>query len=251
MNSIAALKKSVLLIGAGRLAKHLKYWITLPHNQFSNTHQLFTWKRSDSPNDLLAQAEKADLIWLAISDSQIVPFYEAHLAGKIKAHCKVVHFSGALNDARLMAAHPLMTFGPEHYSEVTYEKIQFGLTGSEHFQITLQEVLPGFKNSFFAVPADIKPLYHALCVVAGNFPQMLWKEVRQQCLEKAIPFSAFEVFLNTSLQNFLNDPEHALTGPFARKDLSTIEKNTQALDKPLKHIYQTFNEEFLQRTSNK
>jgi len=248
MNDLTIAKKIVLLVGSGKLATHLKFWISLtPQCQFQETLRLMTWDRQHSFADLSTIAQKADRIWLAISDAQIVPFYEKNLAGKLNPNCKVVHFSGALNDPRLVAAHPLMTFGPGLYDKPTYEKIQFGLTGCEN----LQQALPGFKNSFFPVPTDIKPLYHALCVVAGNFPQMLWKEVRQQCEQKAIPFSAFEVFLETSLRNFLKDPEHALTGPFARKDFSTIEKNMQALDSPLKQIYQTFNKEFLQRTSGK
>lgn len=243
MNVDLQSKKTVLLVGSGKLARHLKHWVTLPSCHFSKTHILTTWDRSQSLTLLMDSIQKADLIWLAIADDQILPFYEQHL----QTHSHVVHFSGALYDAQLNCAHPLMTFGPHLYDGAVYQEIQFGLTGCAD----LQQVLPGFSNLFFQIPADIKPLYHALCVVAGNFPQMLWREVHQQCLKNEIPFSAFEPLLKNSLQNSLRDPERALTGPFARKDINTIEKNISVLSQPLKKIYQTFTEQFMQRTFNK
>lgn len=227
---------TILLIGSGKLAQHLNHWfslIKLPQDKILN------WDRHQDPHAIHAYVSQATHVWLAISDFSIIPFYEKYLSG----HDAIpVHFSGALHDERLISAHPLMSFSHELYNLETYQKIQFALTGTND----LQKALPGFKNSFFPIPAGDKPLYHALCVIAGNFPQMLWNEVYQLAKKHDIPAAAFDLYLKQITENFIQSHGQALTGPFARKDTSTIEKNIQALQgTSLQPLYQSFQKEFL------
>ncbi len=228
--------KTILIVGSGRLSTHLNHWVTLNKDI---KYKILNWDRSQDPHIIRTFIQQADYVWLAISDSAIVSFYEKYLMGF--EHCKVVHFSGALHDPRMISAHPLMTFGPQLYPDETYQQIQFALTGCE----ILSDAMPGFNNKFFMISEELKPLYHALCVVSGNFPQILWAEISKNCHAHQIPFSAFQVFLRQSLENFLADGEKALTGPFARRDFITIEKNKVALPEPLKNIYTQFQKEFL------
>lgn len=230
--------KTILIVGSGRLATHLNHWITLQNSE-NIKYKILNWDRGQDPHLIRTFIQQADLIWLAISDSALVSFYEKYLSGF--DHFKVVHFSGALHDSRMICAHPLMTFGLEPYSEDIYKNIQFAITGCEK----LSEALPGFENPYFALPIEQKPLYHALCVVSGNLPQLLWIEASKVCHENKIPFSAFDLLMRQSLENFLADGEKALTGPFARHDVSTIEKNKAALPDSLKNIYSQFQKEFL------
>jgi hypothetical protein len=230
--------KTILIVGSGRLATHLSHWMTLQNSE-NTKYKILNWDRGQDPHLIRTFIQQADLIWLAIADSALVSFYEKYLLGF--DHFKVVHFSGALHDPRMISAHPLMTFGFELYPEDIYKKIQFAITGCE----TLSEVLPGFQNQYFTLPAEQKPLYHALCVVSGNLPQLLWSETSKVCHENKIPFSAFELLMRQSLENFLTNGEKALTGPFARNDMTTIEKNKAALPQSLKNIYSQFQKEFL------
>lgn len=228
---------TLLLIGSGRLARHLQHWVTLLPN--SSNLKLLTWDRHQDPHLLKSHLRESSVVWLAISDQALQSFYEQRLQG---FDVKVVHFSGAFHHPEMIAAHPLMTFADDLYSDTVYTQIQFALTGAEN----LQEALPGFSNSFFLLKPELKPLYHALCVVAGNFPQMLWSEVQKNCAEKNIPFEAFDVYIRQVTENFLSLKQKALTGPFVRKDLATVEKNIQALQgSPLQNIYTTFQKEFL------
>lgn len=226
---------TVLLVGNGRLAKHLKYWNQL----VQNPNQILVWNR-EQPQDLLNNyIQQASSIWLAISDSAILDFYNQHLSSANKT---VVHFSGALHDPRLISAHPLMTFANEFFDKSVYEKIHFSLTGTD----TLQKALPNFKNSFSLVSAEHKSLYHALCVLAGNFPQLLWNETLKEFRKLNIPDSAVETYIQQVAVNFIQQKEKALTGPLVRKDLKTIESNLQSLAAKtvLKNIYINFNENF-------
>ncbi len=229
---------TILIVGSGRLAMHLNHWVSIQKNKSQNRLKILNWDRSQDPHLIKTFTQQANIVWLAISDSAIVSFYEKYLLG---FDLTAVHFSGALHDERILCAHPLMTFSEHIYSDDVYSQIQFAITGFKK----LTEAMPNFENSFFQVAATDKPLYHALCVVSGNFPQMLWSEVSKICAEKNIPFSAFEIYLRQITKNFISEGSAALTGPFARRDLRTIEKNKSALPQPLKNIYSQFQTEFL------
>ena len=233
MNSLA-LQHSILLIGSGRLAKQLLHWNYL----LSKPNKISTWNRTEDPKILKQFLGDANLVWLAVSDFAIVPFFEQNLS---TYKGTVVHFSGALHDSRLKCAHPLMTFPNDLMPDSTYPLIHFALTGS----VTLNEVLPGFTNPFFLLPEKEKPLYHALCVVAGNFPQLLWSETEQKRNALKIPETAFNLYLQQALNNFIKFKTTALTGPLVRHDWETINKNTEALaNTKLQSIYSAFVKEF-------
>ncbi len=227
---------SILLIGSGRLAQHLRHW----HQLQQEPTQLYVWSRQESFEQLQSLIQKADLVWLAISDSALIHFYEQHLVSFKKP---VIHFSGALHDSRLISAHPLMSFPQELLPSQVYSQIHFVLCGAHD----LTTALPGFENQFTLIQPEQKPFYHALCVLAGNFPQLIWQETLNEMRQLKIPDAALEVYIKQISENFIALKEKSLTGPLVRKDLTTIEKNISALNlKPkLKNIYQTFMQEFL------
>lgn len=228
-------KKRILLIGSGRLATHLQFW----NSQLSNPNTVLAWDRHQDPHLLKSYLEKTDLVWLAISDNAIISFYNKYLVGQ---GIPTVHFSGALHDPSLICAHPMMSFPSSPLNAETYNKIYFGLTGVT----TLNEVLPGFTNSFFLVPPEDKPLYHALCVMAGNFPQILWSKTFDQFKHIHVPDQAFENYIKQITENFVQLKQKALTGPLIRKDENTISANLNSLqtDPSLQNIYQSFLKEF-------
>ena len=229
----------ILLVGDGRLAKHLMHW----HIQNSSHIELKLWNRSisDAFNKLkieLAALKKDDLIWLAISDRSIVEFYEQSIL-KNSCPATVVHFSGVVYDSRISGAHPLMTFPDELLPTSTYPQIHFAVDFKD---LELENVLPGFKNESFFIPPEQKAKYHALCVLAGNFPQILWSLTQQSFSELQVPEGAQKIYIQQVVENYLKLGSSSVTGPLVRKDLTTIEKNLNALEekKNLHHIYKTF-----------
>ena len=226
--------QKILLIGRGRLAQHLLYWNSL----LNKPNQIVTWNRQQPLDQLKESLQQVEIVWLAISDSAIVSFFEKHLENSPK---KCVHFSGALNDSRIFSAHPMMSFPLENFDPPVYSKIYFGLTGTNQ----LQDIMPGFENSSFQISSEQKALYHALCVVAGNFPQMLWLESENRLNSLNVPSAAFETYIQQCLKNYLNLKDKSLTGPIMRGDQSTMTANQNALsDSKLQSIYQTFAKEF-------
>lgn len=222
--------ENVLIIGHGRLAKHLIHWCALLQKDVS------LWHRNSGSKSL--NLKNIDYIWLAISDSALVSFYEETLKPQLAGQ-KVVHFSGTVHHPDMIAAHPLMTFSHDLYDLATYNKIYFGLTGAD----SLTDALPGITNPSFKVRAEDKPLYHALCVTAGNLPQLIWSETQTQFADLKIPQAAVKNYLQQSLTNFFALGASSVTGPIVRKDTMTIAKNLSALEKvnlKLKNIYQSF-----------
>lgn len=225
----------ILLVGSGRLAKHLQHWNSL----FEIPNTIFTWNRSQSFELLKGHLEKCRFVWLAISDSAIIPFYEKYLN---HYQYNIVHFSGALNDPRFLSAHPLMSFPQNLLPDEVYSKIHFVINGAEN----LNQALPNFKNQFTVLNDENKSLYHALCVLAGNFPQLLWHEITQEMKALQLPAEALDLYIKQITENYLAYKGRAITGPLVRRDLTTIEKNLASLEfKPkLKNIYSTFTKEF-------
>lgn len=219
---------SYLLIGSGRVARHLGHYLNLLNISFES------WDRSQDPHALARKVSAASHVLLAISDSALQGFYRQHLAGHEKV---VVQFSGAHHFEGMISAHPLMTFGPELYDLEFYKKIHFTLTGTT----SLQEVLPDLPNSYSVIEASQKALYHSYCVLGGNFVTLLVSKMLFGFAEMKIPSEAAEVYLEKVLANTFADPAKALTGPLVRKDIETVNANLQALkNDPYQEIYQAF-----------
>jgi predicted short-subunit dehydrogenase-like oxidoreductase (DUF2520 family) len=218
----------ILIIGAGKLAKHLNHYLHLLELS------PLSWDRAQDPHILKTKITEASHVLLAISDSAIEDFYRMNLAGLDKT---IVHFSGALNIPDLIAAHPLMSFGPELYDREIYFRIHFTLTGAEN----LKEALPGLPNDFSILAPEKKALYHTLCVLGGNFPVILWQKMFAEFDSLGISKEAARVYLETILGNTMKNPQTALTGPLARKDKQTLLKNIEALeDDEFQRIYFAF-----------
>lgn len=219
---------SYLLIGSGRVASHISHYLHLLNISFQ------TWDRSQDPHAIQRKIADATHILLAIKDEAILPFYHRHLAGLEKT---VVHFSGAHHYEDMIAAHPLMTFGNDLYLQEFYERIHFVVTGAT----ALSEALPGLPNRFTLLPAEQKPLYHALCVIGGNFVTLLTGKMLSGFQDMQIPPEAAQVYLEKITANVFAKGTSALSGPLVRKDVSTVEANLQALQgDAFRNIYEAF-----------
>lgn len=232
---------NILLIGSGRLAQHLKHWnLLLP-----NPNRLLCWDRKQSVTQLKNLLNETQIVWLAISDSSLSSFFAQHLSD---FNGPVVHFSGALTHAQMISAHPMMSFSTTCFSESVYKKIHFVIDQEK----PLQTLFPGCENSYSFIQPEQKAFYHSLCVLTGNFPQLIWKEALPALQALQIPDSAFATYIHQVSENFIQQQGSAVTGPFVRKDFQTIETNLTALSEQktvssekLKNIYSAFMKEFI------
>jgi predicted short-subunit dehydrogenase-like oxidoreductase (DUF2520 family) len=214
----------LLLVGGGRLARHLGRYLELEGIRFAR------WRRTD-PTPFSEASVGARRILLLISDDAIERFVERSRVGETMVW---IHCSGSLSTPLAEGAHPLMTFGDELYDLDTYRGITFV---TERGRRPFSELLPELVNPTIAIRPEDKPLYHALCVLSGNGTTLLWRKAMSSLQALGVPNEAVLPYLDRIVWN-LRHSETPLTGPLARGDSTTIEHNLRALeDDPYHDVY--------------
>ena len=220
-----------LIIGNGRMARHMDYYF----QALGLSHQ--TWARATHPISQLSELiTHASHILILISDEAIDDFIQKHLLDSQKI---LVHFSGSLTSEYAHMAHPLMSFNQSLYTQEIYRSIWFI---TETPGAVFANLLPGFPDHHAAIPRQSKALYHSLCVLSSNFTCLLWQKLITT-LEQDwdVPPEAAHPILKQVMNNIINNPNTALTGPLVRNDQQTIHRNLQALEQdPYQVVYQAF-----------
>lgn len=219
-----------LLIGNGRVARHFQHFFSLLKLPF------YAWHRNEASSQLQEYLASSSHILLLISDEAIENFITANLRN---SSALFIHFSGCLVSNQAYGAHPLMSFSDHLYDLATYQSIPFILDqDAPEFSC----LLPGLMNPAVRLPKTLKPKYHALCVLSGNFSCMLWQKLFSTFAAEFNfdPALAFPYLMQLS-KNLRYDYKQALTGPLIRQDMQTIEKNLAALHlDPFQDIYKSF-----------
>jgi predicted short-subunit dehydrogenase-like oxidoreductase (DUF2520 family) len=226
------------LIGDGRLARHLAHYFQL---LYTSDLPLRHWSRQ-SGRDLFTSLEDCSTLLLAVSDRAIEPLAKEIRSKPGFENRTLIHFSGALFTDQAWGFHPLMTFSNTLYSLERYESIPFLIDENGP---SFTEIFPGLKNPSARIAPDKKALYHAWCVIGGNFTAFLWTQMFEAFANDlgidphlAIPY------LKQVGENLIQDPKAARgtwAGPIVRKDVETIERHLSALSNhPYKDIYRAF-----------
>ncbi|MFV2072510.1 MAG: DUF2520 domain-containing protein [Thermoanaerobaculales bacterium] len=217
------------LVGRGRAATHMARYLRLEGLLLSRWH-----RGLETPlEEALAPAE---VILLLISDDSLEQFVEARpaLRGRL-----LVHFSGSLVVDGLAGLHPLMTFGPDPYSLETYRSMAFI---EEKGGTRFREVFPTLPNPSWPVEPNLKPLYHALCVLSGNFTTLLWAKAFEEFRNRlGLPREVLMPYLEQTCRNVAARGREALTGALARGDRDTAARDLAALEgDPFAEVYRAF-----------
>ncbi|MBU2506815.1 MAG: DUF2520 domain-containing protein [Bacteroidetes bacterium] len=218
-----------LLIGSGKLAKHLSAYFDFLQVPYKR------WSRSEGKPLRIPENSKLKIL-IAINDDAIVEFIERNFSGK-KNNFTLIHFSGVLSIDEAESVHPLATFGNKTYSLDFYKSIPLI---TEEGKKPLKDIFAEFPNPNFTIRSNDKSLYHAWCAIGGNFISLIWKVFADRMAEFNIPKNALRPYLSKTLENFMLGNNH-LTGPFIRKDMNTIKKHREALiNDEFKTIYDDF-----------
>ena len=228
------------IVGGGRLARHFSHYFQLleiPHTCWTRDGQASfnTFELPDAEQRLRETVGKADRVLLLVSDNAIGILLKQYPFLHEK---QLIHCSGALSFPGVAGAHPLMTFADDLYELETYGSMPFMLEAGHLFE----DLFPGLSNPHFMINVEDKARYHAMCVMAGNFSQVLWQGISERFEKQLdIPAGSLHPYLNRVVGNFIEAPEVALTGPLTRNDHQTIEKNVQSLNgDPLQDLYRAF-----------
>ena len=228
------------IVGGGRLARHFSEYFRLleiSHTRWTRDRwsPFNTFDLPGAEQRLKETVRHADRVLLLVKDNAIAALLKQYpfLHEKCLIHC-----SGSLGVPGVAGAHPLMTFTGSLYELDTYQEIPFMIeTGSDFNQL-----FPGLPNPHFVMNAADKARYHAMCVMAGNFSQFLWKGIADRFEQQfELPATTLHPYLKQVTENFVQTPESALTGPLTRNDQQTITRNLDSLDgDPLQDLYAAF-----------
>ncbi len=207
---------SYLIVGNGRLAGHMSHYFDLERIPHRRWH-----RRCGTPPD--ASLGAATHVLVLISDDAIEGFIRAHGPGR---GLTWIHCSGSLDTGLAVGAHPLMTFAPGRYDLATYRRVPFVC---DREGPPFGQLFPRLPNPHFQIDRDKKALYHALCVMGGNFSTLLWRKVADTfARELKLPPEVLHPYMEQILQN-VKTSDAPLTGPLARRDMGTIRRNLEAL----------------------
>src|SRR5262249_22569143 len=162
---IVAEQSKTILIGDGRLARHLQRYF----QQLNLNHAVWS-RRMEAEKcrpalEVLVQPDTRAL--LAISDRAVEPFIRSH--PELRKAVRV-HFSGRLASSLAIGAHPLFSFAETFYERELYERIPFVI---DQGSPPLASLIPGLPNPSVLIEPQQRERYHALCVLAGNFTTLL------------------------------------------------------------------------------
>jgi predicted short-subunit dehydrogenase-like oxidoreductase (DUF2520 family) len=228
---VKPISHSYTIIGNGRSARHMKFYLQ------SQNVRVHDWNRKEhTSQDLQRFLNSCDTVLILIKDSEIKKFVDEHPELQSKT---LVHFSGSLVIPGIVGLHPLMTFSEKLYNLDFYKKIPFI---SEKGNETFNDIFPQLTNPSSEIDPEMKPLYHSLCVMGGNFTTLLWTKLFESFKEK-FDFDPELLFpyLEKVSENLRDNYKTALTGPLVRKDISTIRSNLSALENDsFADIYRSF-----------
>lgn len=183
--------------------------------------------------------QEADIIGVAIPDDNLSAWFDqwrAMVAGKT-----VIHFSGALTIDGMKSFHPLYSFPKTTLPVSKMKDIAFACPVDGP---AFDTVFPTAQNPHFEINDKDRARYHALAVITGNLASYVWNEAAQEIstLTNEPPEKILESYLRGVIDRFVESPNSSLTGPIARKDVLTVEKNLDGLsgNPNLKKLYEAF-----------
>jgi len=166
-------------------------------------------------------------VLLALPDGVIKEY-----SSKFQGRC--THMSGSLHLGGVPSLHPLVSFNGEAGD---WRGFPLAVTGEPPKVILDAFISLGFVP--FELPADLKPLYHACAVLTSGHAATLW--VAADAILKTsgiqLPGRGLLGLAESTLNNVAKHGPNGITGPFAREDEVTIQRDTQALPEQWRELF--------------
>ena len=185
---------------------------------------------------------RSEIVLITTSDAQIEAVIGTFVL-LLESAAVVLHTSGSLTSSVLSVAaengnptgsmHPLVSISSPAIGAASFEGAFFCLEGAESAVASAEEIVRSLGGRAFSIAAGLRPLYHASAVLASGHIVALFEAARETLTACGVDSGfAREVLLpliESTIKNLSErSPEIALTGPFARADLGTIERHVDA-----------------------
>ncbi len=241
-------KPDIDIVGDGRVGRALAIAF---ERKWSPVNRIFARTAGREPvESLLPRPLRSDDVLLgtvviAVTDSQIESVAKA-LKAHLRPGCVVLHTSGSLSSevlaplretgASVGSLHPLISISDPVVGAENLAGAFFCIEGDEKACQRAKELVGVLGGRSFRIAPDKKALYHAAAVMSAGHLVALFSvslELLAECgisLDEARDVLA-PLIASAAANLRASSPEAALTGPFARGDRETVEKNLRAIRK--------------------
>lgn len=194
--------------------------------------------------DGYAGLQPCDVYMLSVGDDQIVPACAALAAAVPLAGAVVFHCSGALASDRLQAArdagahvasvHPIRSFADTGAVAAGFAGTYCGVEGDAPALAVLNAALEAIAARPVAIDAAAKTVYHAAAVFASNYLATVLDAALRAYQAAGIPEDVARELARPLAAETLDNvfrlgAAPALSGPIARGDFATVERQRQAV----------------------
>ena len=189
-----------------------------------------------------AAVDSADIVFVTTPDDE-VPEVVSELkwrSGQGVIHCSGVDSLDVLQKAKTDGAqvggfHPLQTFASVRHAIENLPGSTFAAEAEEPLLSTLRNMAHSLEGNFVVLGLGDKALYHAAAVIACNYTITLMKMATDLWKSFGVTTDEATKALLPLLKGTINNIENVgipdcLTGPIARGDTETVEKQLQALE---------------------
>lgn len=227
---------SYVIFGCGRVGVNMAAYLKHLGHKVSLVSRA---QAQDARTECAKLIEKADIIAAAIPDDRLQSWRDEW---RVEISVKfAIHFSGAVSIDGVQGFHPLFSFPKTLLSLETMKKIAFACpSGGPSFS----DIFPTAPNPHFEIAEKDRARYHALAVLSGNLASYLWNETAKElaAYSGASSEKILESYLGSIVDRFVENPTASLTGPVARRDRETVNRNLASLngDPKLKSLYEAF-----------
>jgi predicted short-subunit dehydrogenase-like oxidoreductase (DUF2520 family) len=248
------LRKTLSIIGCGNVGKTLgRLWASnrvfvlqdvLNRTPESARHAI-AFMGAGNAVDAYTDLRPADIYMITTPDDRIAACCdELARTGCLSAGCVVFHCSGALSSAELQPAlaqgaaiasvHPIRSFAAPAQVVQHFSGTYCGAEGDRYALDILEPAFSAIGAELVAVNADAKTLYHSAAVFASNYLTTLLDVAQAAYMKSGIAEDAalklMEPLVRETIDNiFRLGPAKALSGPIARGDMATVEKQQHAV----------------------
>lgn len=186
----------------------------------------------------------AQVFILAVGDDQIVPASAALAQAVALAGSVVFHCSGALASDRLQAVqsagaavasvHPIRSFADPQAVAQAFAGTYCGIEGDAAALAVLTPALQAIGAQPVPIDAAAKTVYHAAAVFASNYLVTVLdaalRAYQAAGIPEAVARQLVQPLASESMANvFRLGAATALSGPIARGDMATVERQLQAV----------------------
>jgi predicted short-subunit dehydrogenase-like oxidoreductase (DUF2520 family) len=182
----------------------------------------------DGPLGRGAEASDADAVLLCVPDHEVAAAAAAIAPGRLVGHCSGATGLDPLLPHEAFSVHPLMTVTAEGAS---FAGAGAAIAGTTPRALTLARSLA---TALGMVPVELddadRPVYHAAASVASNFLITLEAAAERLAAEAGLERRLLVPLVRATVNNWAElGPERSLTGPVARGDEATVERQRTAV----------------------